>query len=306
MATKYYATPDSFAGKSLSQLQSEGQLLGRADVLGGLIGVEQNQPLKQGQTFAINNWDPGSAELQWLDKSFGAGLSPTQQLAEKQKGEQSAFLDRFKTGLNDTRAALETELGLPGLRQNAFTAGQTARDVSRQVQDVPQNQQVIAKQVGISAPRLAQRTAAETVKLQPSLESANRALQDTTAAQQFGEGQYTQRLSDFTQPYQLEASMLSESLAREFSGYTQQVQNDLSLTMQKISNQQAVSLAELQQANAMAQKEQDYLNQVKLNQSNASLGTSSQVNLEQQLKNLGLGSYYQKPQALGSGAGNGW
>ena len=173
----------------------------------------------------------------------GINFTAQNELLAKQKAEQQEFLGRYTTGLAEARKAAETELGLPQLREITQTAGQTARDVSRQVQAVPETQKTIAQQVGISAPRLALRTAAETAKLQPAAESARRALEDALAGQSFGETQYTQRLQETAQPFQLEASMLSESLAREMAGYSQERQNELSLTLQKMANGQALSLA---------------------------------------------------------------
>ena len=236
------------------------------------------------------------------------GENPTSDMLDKQREMQKAllaeqeaktqeFLGRYTTGMEGAREAISGELGLPELRETTQAAGQTARDVSRQVQDIPRTQQTIAKQVGISAPRLAQRTAAETAKLQPQAETARRSLEDALAGQQFGETQYTQRLQEFTQPYQLEASFLSESLAREFSGFTQQMQNELDLTIQKIANEQALTLAEITRASELAAAEANFNREKELLQ----LQGQQSISLEQQMKNLGLGSYYQKPKLAGLG-----
>ena len=222
----------------------------------------------------------------------------TQQLLDKQKADTATFLGRYTTGLADARTAAETELGLPGLRQTTQTAGQTARDVSRQIQDIPQTQQTIAKQVGISAPRLALRTASETAELQPAAETARRGLEDALAAESFGETQATQRIQDYARPLELEGSMLSDSLAREFSGYTQDRQNELTITLQKMANGQAVTLAEIQKASELAKSESKFEKQKSLLSFQSSLGLAN----EEQMKLRGLGSYYQKP-----GTGNdGW
>ncbi len=222
----------------------------------------------------------------------------TQQLLDKQKAETGAFIGRYTTGLADARAAAESELGLPQLRENTQIAGQTARDVSRQIQDIPQTQRTIAKQVGISAPRLALRTASETAELQPAAETARRGLEDALAGQSFGETQYTQRIQDYARPLELEGSMLSDSLAREFSGYTQDRQNELTLTLQKMADGQAVTLAEIQRASELARGEADFERQKSLLAFQSDLGLSN----EQQMKLRGLGSYYQKP----STANDGW
>lgn len=300
MASYSFKAPDTVAGKTIADL------FGAIDPKGvnegwysRALGIDNAAQLTPGQLLRVN--DQGDTEYQTrggyknIVSALGAPMDSGQALLDQQAGKTQDFLNRYKTGLNDTRSALEAELGLPQLRQASLTAGQTARDVSQQVQNIAPTQQTIAKQVGISAPHLAARTAAETVKLTPSLQAAQKALEDATANQQFGETQYTQRLNDFIQPFTLEASFLSDALAREFTGFTQENQNELSLTLQKMQNQQALSLAEINKANTLAQQEQDYLNQLRLMQAKAGTDVSSQVSLEQQLKNLGLGSYYQKP-----------
>ena len=221
-----------------------------------------------------------------------------QQLMDKQKGEQSAFLGRYTTGLDSARTALNSELGLDGLRTATQTAGQTARDVSRQVQDVAPTQQAIAKQVGISAPRLQSRIAAKTTEMAPALEAARRSLEDSTAAQAFGETQYTERLKEFTKPYELEASMLSESLAREFTGFTQQMSNELTLTLQKLQQGHELTMAEVQRANTLADQEASFEKQKQL----LSLQSNTDISQQQQMKLLGLGTYYQAPKTGSSGS----
>lgn len=208
-----------------------------------------------------------------------------------QEAKTQAFLGRYTTGIAGAREAISTELGLPELRETTQVAGQAARGVSRQVQDIPGTQRTIAKQVGISAPRLTQRIAAETAELQPAAETARRGLEEALAGQQFGETEYTRRLQEFTQPFQLEASFLSEGLAREFSGFTQQMQNELELTMQKIANRQALTLAEITRATQLAESETEFTRQKEL------IGLQSQTDISQQqrFKELGLGTYYQKP-----------
>lgn len=222
-------------------------------------------------------------------------------LLSDQEKKQQDFLTRYTTGISTARTAAETELGLPALRETTQEAGKSARLVSGQIQDIPQTQQTIAKQVGISAPRLALRTSAETAKLQPAAQTAQRALSEAMAGQQFGETEYTRRLQEYTQPFALEASMLSDSLAREFTGFTQQMQNELTVTLQKMANAQAVTSAEIQRATELAKAEADYQKEKEFLAYKSELGVSQ----EQQLKNLGLGSYYQKPKALGEGTWEG-
>ncbi|KKN11694.1 hypothetical protein LCGC14_1024010 [marine sediment metagenome] len=145
----------------------------------------------------------------------------------KSKAAGEEFVGRFRTGLEAATVGIEQELGLPGLRAGAFEAGQTARGVAEQVRGIPGTQQTIAKQVGISAPRLAQRTAAETAKLTPALSAATRGLEETQAAQQFGETEFGRRLEQFIKPFDIEAGFLGENIKQEFDLFKVQIGADL-------------------------------------------------------------------------------
>jgi len=180
-------------------------------------------------------------------------------LIARQKGEQTAFLGKYQTGLQTTREQANTELGLPGLRQTTQTAGDAARFASRALQDLPGQLTATGRAASVNANRLGRGISKGIADLQPGIETARRGLEDATANQQFGETEYTRRLQEYTQPLQMEAGMLSESLGREFSGFTNQMQNELQLTLQKLSNNQAVTMAEIDRANQLAEAEADHL-----------------------------------------------
>jgi len=178
-----------------------------------------------------------------------------------QRGRESEFLTRFQTAIPEARTAIETELGLPGLRQSALTAGQTARDIQGQFEQIAPTQQTVAQQVGISAPRLQQRISSKTAELAPALSAASRGLAGTTEALALGQETYGQRMGETMLPFTTEAGMLSDSLAREMTGFTTQIQSELEVSLQKLRNQGALDVAEMQKLERLAQQEQDYLNQ---------------------------------------------
>jgi len=228
-----------------------------------------------------DNYFANVTEKQWLSSPAGqaaqnersqvdaAGLLKTQAanqtaLIEKQKADQGAFLNKYTTGMDTARSALSTELGLPELRQNTQVAGQTARDVSRTMQDLPQALTATGRAASVNQSRLTRGIAQRTSEMQPALETARRAAEDTGAAQSFAETEYTKRLQEKAQPYQLEASMLSEGLAREMTGFTQQNSNELTVILQKLQNNQALTMAEVNRANALADSETKFEQQKEL------------------------------------------
>src|SRR3990167_210627 len=66
-------------GKSLQELRDVQNLAFRPDVLAGLLGISERNPLTAGQQFNVDVSDIGSGEIKALPKLFGAGMTPEQQ-----------------------------------------------------------------------------------------------------------------------------------------------------------------------------------------------------------------------------------
>ncbi len=186
----------------------------------------------------------------------GPSAADTAALVKEQRERSAEFLGRFTTGLPEAITGIETELGLPGLRETTQVAGRSARQVAGQVRDIPGTQRTIAKQVGISAPRLAMRTAAKTAELQPTLETAQRGLTEATAAQEFGEQAFATRLGQFITPFEVEAGLLGESVKEEFGLYKSSIKNALDLEVARLAGQTSISVAEINKATELAKLEQ--------------------------------------------------
>ena len=197
----------------------------------------------------------------------------TEQFNLAQRARESDFLTRFKTSIPEARTAIESELGLPGLRTNALQAGETARNVQGQFGAIAPTQQTIAKQVGISAPRLQQRISSKTAELAPALSAAASGLSGANDALALGTQTYGTRMGETLKPLETEAGMLSDSLAREFTGFTQNLQSELSMSLERIKQTGARDVAEIQKATKLAEMEQDYLNKREL----VKLGTNEDI-----------------------------
>lgn len=186
------------------------------------------------------------------------------QLAQQQQARESDFLARFKASIPQASQAISQELGLDTLKQNALTAGNVASNITGQLEAIPETQQTISKQVGISAPRLQQRIASKTAELSPALSSATRGLESANTALSLGLQTYGTKMGEALLPYQTEASMLSDSLAREMTGYTTEYQGELSKLLQEMQIKGQLDLAKMQRANELADREQAYLDQRQL------------------------------------------
>ena len=180
--------------------------------------------------------------------AIASGPSSTELFA-KQKAEEEGFL----TSLNERVAGQETltsaseriggELKLPELRESTANLMSTLRNVSGSFRDITPEQQIKAKQVGISAPNLLARIRAKQTEYQPTVETAQRGAEEGLARQQFGEQELGTRLgylvaeqSKELEPfYKAQLPLLSDRLAREQTNYTQDKQNELSMILTKLS-----------------------------------------------------------------------
>lgn len=203
-------------------------------------------------------YDPGPSSSG--SGNFGSSSSVNfGQIFQDQQQQEADFLARFKDSIQQASQAISQELGLDALKQNALTAGNVASNITGQLEAIPGTQETISKQVGISAPRLQQRIASKTAELSPALSSATRGLESANTALSLGLQTYGTKMGEAMLPYQTEASMLSDRLAREVTGYTTQYQGELSLLLEKMKQQGQLDLAELQRAQQLADMENSYL-----------------------------------------------
>ena len=278
MAQKY-TVPEKYGGKTIEQITNP-LGFGSGKGLLPLLGIGAGQQLQAGQTFNVTA-PPGvdvggSAEFQTLGKIFGGGTAGattgTTPLATQQIGDEASFMSALQEkmgGQEKLGAASERiggELGLPALRQSAFDLTQTLKGVGEQVRDVAPTQQTIAKQVGISAPNLQRRIAAETAGLQPALESAGRAAQTALSGQQFSEEELGRRLGlqvaeqekELRPFFEAQLPLLQDRLARESNNYNLEQQRELDQILLKMSQGFQASQNDLNRANQLATAELGY------------------------------------------------
>jgi hypothetical protein len=175
--------------------------------------------------------------------------------AAEQAAKQGAFINKLTTGLTSAQEAASAELGLPGLRESAFGAGQQARGIQAAAEAIPGTQQTIAKQVGISAPRLQQRVGREYERLQPAISSAGRTLEEANRALQYGTEEYGRRLEQFLTPLQIEAGFLGDQVKNEFDLFKNQINNDLTMAIARLQEKGLGDRAALEQAQRLAEIE---------------------------------------------------
>lgn len=252
-----FVVPTSLEGKTINDLRS--LYGGGTGVYSKLLGVGENTPFTAGQRFSVDPTDPGLGEFQAIQKNFTPGDVYNANQAKEQE-------DAFMTALNakiggqeklgDMATRIGGELGLPALRESAFQLTDTLKKI-------PKVQETVAKQVGISAPRLAQRTAAEQGKIAPLA-------QDAVSQQQFAETELGTRLGygvaeqekELRPFFEAQLPLLQDRLARENSNYQQDKQDELDILLTKMSQNFEMTQNELDRAATLAKSEKDYANEI--------------------------------------------
>lgn len=221
---------------------------------------------------------------EFYNATGGTGKMPksADDIYKEQMATSKEFLNRFQSSAGDIYNRLAQEQGLGGAMQRATQAMET-------YEDIPGQEKTVAKQVGISAPRLERRIAGRQAEMAPI---AQRALQQAQTAQGLVESGYQRGI----QPYVMEASMISDNLARQMTGYTTEAQSRLSMNLQKLQNQGMLDAAELQQTIDLAnsenqfevwKKQLDYSQKYKSN-----VGSNNDANYEEEAnKYVDFGSY---------------
>ena len=200
--------------------------------------------------------------LEPVDLNAGVAAAQAQkgQLDTLFKGQQ-ADTNAFSGSLNNfvnsqpTQEALAAriggELNLPTLRQNANTLNTefanlpfTYRDATRGY-DVNNNQ--LSRLIGQKSTDMA-----------PAMTTANNALgvAETQLGTRMGYAQ--QDFSNRLIPYQSQQQLLTDRLARETTGYTHQMDNDLTALIDKIKNGVALTIDEQDNANKLATAEKQF------------------------------------------------
>jgi hypothetical protein len=199
-------------------------------------------------------------------------------------GDQRTETGDFLTGLrgfvsnSPTQAMMAerigNEIGLPNARANALSLNQT-------LFNIPATYSKATRGFDVNNNQLQRIIGQKQSEIAPS---AALATQNQAAL----EGQLGQRLGyeqqDFANrliPYQSEQSLLTDRLARETTGYTNQMQSELDALIARMNAGVTLSEGEKQRANALAIAEKNYQTQLKIAEMNIASNekTSKQSNL---------------------------
>jgi hypothetical protein len=194
-----------------------------------------------------------------------------------QRTETGDYLNRLSGFVNSrpTSQALSEriggEIGLPQLRSNSQALNNTLFNLpqtySKATQGFNVTQNALDRAVGTKQAQLAP---AAALASQNTLNAENQLSQRMGYEQQDFQNQLL--------PYQSEQGLLSDRLARESTGYSNQMQNELSAIIAKMNGGITLSEGEKNRANQLAVAEQNFQHSMELQkQSQGAQGANTQV-----------------------------
>ena len=216
-------------------------------------------------------------QLNSYNQGYSTGLS---NLQNKQQGETADYLGRYTNAVN----ALPDEQQLwsqIGASQNLPQLQQLASKANIAVSNIPRDELDFARQNGggggLDNNQLQQLVQQKLYDLAPIAQRATQQYQDAQdlvkQQMQYAVDQQNRSLL----PLQAEGSLLGDRLAREMTGFTAQQQAALDGLTAKLQTQGSLSQAEMQQMTQLAYQENEYHNQMALQQQASSLGLGNTI-----------------------------
>lgn len=172
---------------------------------------------------------------------------------------QEAKIGEFTGRLQKVPEQLEAvrqEMGIPQAFETFGTLGETARGAAQRVEDLPEaiQQAVLGKDV--SAGQLGRITAAKQQEALPGLRDVGRALESTGAGLESLLNEFTSRTQSAFAPFEMEAGLLGENIKNQYDLFKTQIQGELDKELQRITNQGAKDLKDIEKAMKLAELEQ--------------------------------------------------
>jgi hypothetical protein len=175
-----------------------------------------------------------------------------------QKAKEQDFLSRY-TGAIGGQEKLGDMFGRIGGEYNLQGARNTANQLSQTLERIPEVQQQRSLSSGaLTQNQLDRSIASEQSRLAPLAQRAQQQAQTATSQVQERLGYETAQQQKELLPFQQEARLLSEQIAREVTMYTQDRQNELTMLLTKLQMGQQMSLAEMQKAERLAAAETEF------------------------------------------------
>lgn len=192
-----------------------------------------------------------------VDKQLGSMSSNRTNINNQQQGSISDFLNRYRGAISGQEqlpamySRLSQELGIPELQQNV---GQLTTTMT----NLPATYSAATRGFDVNANQLQRIIGQKSAELAPALTAAQNALSSKENLLGTMMGLYQQQQQKELLPYQSEQSLLNDRLAREYSGFNQDMERELDALITKMKLGVEMSENEKNRANQLAIAEKQY------------------------------------------------
>lgn len=242
-----FVVPTQYAGKSLkdvfSDVSSKGGYVPDLGTLSSLTGLNADSPLTAGQSITFNKNDPNSGEYKFISSNFTpyqtAQDDKFKSFYDTQKGAVDDYLSRLTAGNTANVAKANTDFNVPGL-QGAASA--------------------LKQRIDLLNTNAANNASGYATQGQTDAASSNLGVRSNIASNAASNAAIAanNEYNQLNNPLVTEGNMLSERLAREATGFTNDQQNQLQLLITKLNNNTALTQTEMNNANQLALQQQQY------------------------------------------------
>lgn len=206
---------------------------------------------------------------QTLD-NFNSELSKKSQNSffATQKAQEDSLMGRFRDTIQNQESLgsmsdrISGELGIPEAQNTFLGLNQSVNNLASTLNNLPNQIENETRGFDVNQAQLGRITESRGVPLRQNLGEMSRNLGvagtnlnalNETLAKRLGFAAADQEKA--LKPFELEASMLSDRLAREATGFSQDNQREFELLLNKIQNDQQMTMTEMLRANELADAE---------------------------------------------------
>jgi hypothetical protein len=198
-------------------------------------------------------------------------------LLERQKAEEQGLLGRF-TGkiegfepLSEMSKRISAELGIPELSEERLQYHDIITDLQGTLESLGERVGAETRGFDVTASQLGRIKEEREIPLRTQLTSASREAGKVgerlserfgTLGTELGFAQQERALA--LKPFELEANLLSDRLAREFTGYSQQMQNELDLYLDQVQAGRQLAENEARRMHELAMAEEEFVREKEL------------------------------------------
>lgn len=211
------------------------------------------------RSFAPSNTNMGTSSYGGSNGGNNSGFNTGgwQDLLNRQKSEEDAFNKSYSDKVN-SQESVSSMWDRLGQQYNLPTLMKSANDLTNTLASMPQTQANATRGFDVSEAQLQKIIADQTNKLAPLAQRATSEAQNAQNLTNQGIGYGLQEEQRQLQPFEMQSKLLADRMAREFTGYTTEKQQQLDMYLEQMREGNQLSLQQMQNAAALARQENDH------------------------------------------------